>query len=124
MHFAEAALSEGFVAPALKLAVIPMRRLVHRRRAAAPAPGRGRLATIGDLAVGEYVVHEDHGVARFTGFDTRTVAGITRDYLDLDYRDGDKVLVPAEQLAKITRYVGAGEAAPSSASSAASAGAT
>ncbi len=112
IHFAEASLSEGFVAPSLKLAVIPMRRLVHRRRPAAPAPGRGRLATIGDLAVGEYVVHEDHGVGQFTGFDTRTVAGITRDYLDLSYRDGDKVLVPAEQLAKITRYVGAGEAAP------------
>jgi len=58
------------------------------------------------LAAGEHVVHEDHGVARFAGFDTRTVAGITRDYLELEYRDGDKVLVPAEQLAKITRYVG------------------
>ncbi|HKJ34981.1 MAG TPA: transcription-repair coupling factor, partial [Solirubrobacterales bacterium] len=105
--FAEASIQEGFVAPAQKLAVIPFRRLVHRRRAEAPAPTRGRLASIGDLAVGEHVVHEDHGVARFSGFDTRTVAGITRDYLDLTYRDGDRVLVPAEQLAKITRYLGA-----------------
>ncbi len=107
--FAEASIQEGFIAPALKLAVIPYRRLVHRRRAEAPAPTRGRLATIGDLAVGEPVVHEDHGVARFAGFDTRTVAGITRDYLDLEYRGGDKVLVPADQLAKITRYVGGGD---------------
>ncbi|KAA0272552.1 MAG: transcription-repair coupling factor [Acidobacteria bacterium] len=104
--FAEAPLADGFVAPALRLAVIPFRRLVHRRRAAAPAPGGGRPASLGDLAAGDHVVHTDHGVARFAGFDTRTVAGITRDYLELEYRDGDKVLVPAEQLAKITRYVG------------------
>jgi transcription-repair coupling factor (superfamily II helicase) len=110
--FAQASIQEGFIAPALKLAVIPHRRLVHRRRAEAPAPTRGRLASIGDLAVGEHVVHEDHGVARFAGFDTRTVAGITRDYLDLSYRGGDRVLVPADQLAKITRYVGAGGEAP------------
>ncbi len=104
--FAEARVADGFVSPSLRLAVIPFRRLVHRRRAAAPAPTGGRLASLGDLAAGEHVVHEDHGVARFAGFDTRTVAGITRDYLELEYRDGDKVLVPAEQLAKITRYVG------------------
>ncbi len=109
--FAQAAIAEGFIAPSMKLAVIPQRRLVHRRRAAAPAPTRGRLVSIGDLAVGEHVVHNDHGVARFSGFDTRTVAGITRDYLDLEYKGGDRVLVPAEQLAKITRYAGgAGEA--------------
>jgi len=107
--FAEAPILDGFVSPALKLAVVPYRRLVHRRRAAAPAPSGGRLASLGDLAAGDHVVHEDHGVARFAGFDTRTVAEITRDYLELEYRDGDKVLVPAEQLAKITRYVGGGE---------------
>ncbi len=110
--FAEASIQEGFIAPALKLAVIPHRRLVHRRRADAPAPTRGRLVNIGDLAVGEHVVHEDHGVARFSGFDTRTVADITRDYLDLTYRGGDRVLVPADQLAKITRYIGGAGDAP------------
>ncbi|MGI8726285.1 MAG: transcription-repair coupling factor [Solirubrobacterales bacterium] len=111
VYFTEAPITEGFIAPQLKLAVIPHRRLVHRRRSEA-APTRGRLASIGDLAVGEFVVHTDHGIARFVGFDTRTVAGITRDYLDLEYKDGDKVLVPADQLAKITRYIGAGEREP------------
>ena len=109
LYFAQASIADGFVSPALKLAVVPHRKLVHRRRTEAPAPTRGRLASLGDLAAGEFVVHEDHGVARFSGFDTRTVADITRDYLDLEYRDGDRVLVPAEQLAKITRYVGGGD---------------
>ena len=45
LYLAEAPLSDGFITSELKLAVIPFRRLVHRRRAAGPAPARGRLAT-------------------------------------------------------------------------------
>src|SRR3954454_10717175 len=112
VSFAEAALSDGFVSPELKLAVIPFRRLVHRRRAAAPAPARGRMATFTDLRVGDYVVHEDHGIARFAGFETKTVASVTRDYLELSYRGSDRVFAPTDQLAKITRYVGTGGEPP------------
>ncbi|MGD9737440.1 MAG: transcription-repair coupling factor [Solirubrobacterales bacterium] len=109
LAFAEARLREGFVSPELKLAVYPYRRLVHRRRAEEPAPGggRGKLA-FSDLRVGDYVVHEDHGVARFAGFETREIGGVTRDYLYLEYKGEDRVYVPTEQLAKLSRYVGAG----------------
>jgi transcription-repair coupling factor (superfamily II helicase) len=47
-------------------------------------------------------------VARFAGFETRTVADVTRDYLYLEYKGDDRVFVPTDQLAKISRYVGAG----------------
>ncbi|HEY6730791.1 MAG TPA: transcription-repair coupling factor, partial [Solirubrobacterales bacterium] len=109
LAFAEARLREGFVSPELKLAVYPFRRLVHRRRAEEPAAGggRGRLA-FSELRVGDYVVHEDHGVARFAGFETRDVGGVTRDYLYLEYKGEDRVYVPTDQLAKLSRYVGAG----------------
>ncbi len=112
LAFAEARLREGFVSPELKLAVYPFRRLVHRRRRAedrAPAAARGRL-TFSDLRVGDHVVHEDHGVARFAGFETREVGGVTRDYLYLEYKGEDRVYVPTDQLAKLSRYVGAGGA--------------
>jgi transcription-repair coupling factor (superfamily II helicase) len=110
LAFAEARLREGFVSPELKLAVYPFRRLVHRRRraeGAAVAGGRGRLA-FSDLRVGDHVVHEDHGVARFAGFETREVGGVSRDYLYLEYKGEDRVYVPTDQLAKLSRYVGAG----------------
>src|SRR4051794_38325026 len=109
LAFAEARLREGFVSPELKLAVYPFRRLVHRRRSEEPVPaaGRGRLA-FSELRVGDYVVHEDHGVARFAGFETREVGGVTRDYLYLEYKGEDRVYVPTDQLAKLSRYVGAG----------------
>jgi transcription-repair coupling factor (superfamily II helicase) len=110
LTFAEARLREGFVSPELRLAVYPFRRLVHRRRRAearAPGAARGRLA-FSDLRVGDHVVHEDHGVARFAGFETREVGGVTRDYLYLEYKGEDRVYVPTDQLAKLSRYVGAG----------------
>jgi transcription-repair coupling factor (superfamily II helicase) len=110
LNFAEARLREGFVSPELKLAVYPFRRLVHRRKRGAeraPGAGRGRLA-FSDLRVGDYVVHEDHGVARFAGFETREVGGVTRDYLYLEYKGEDRVYVPTDQLAKLSRYAGAG----------------
>jgi transcription-repair coupling factor (superfamily II helicase) len=51
-------------------------------------------------------------VARFAGFETRTVAEVTRDYLYLEYQGDDRVFVPTDQLAKISRYVGAGGESP------------
>jgi transcription-repair coupling factor (superfamily II helicase) len=112
---AQARLQTGFIAPQFHLAVIPDHRLFHRRRAP-EAPGRERrrgvLRSFADLRTGDIVVHEDHGIARFAGFDTKTVAGVTRDYLYLEYAGSDRVFVPVDQLAKISRYVGAGGAHP------------
>ena len=118
LTFAAARLSAGFIAPQFHLAVIPDHRLFHRRRAAAPDSARGReqrrgvLRSFADLRTGDIVVHEDHGIARFAGFDTKTVAGVTRDYLYLEYAGSDRVFVPVDQLAKISRYVGAGGTHP------------
>ncbi|HLH14367.1 MAG TPA: DEAD/DEAH box helicase, partial [Solirubrobacteraceae bacterium] len=126
LRFAAASLREGFVAPQLKLAVFPEHRLLRRRRGAGwsaqggrggaqagaggdgERPRRGALRSFTELRTGDIVVHEDHGVARFAGFETRTVAGVTRDYLYLEYQGDDRVFVPTDQLAKISRYVGAG----------------
>ena len=110
----EARLQHGFIAPQFKLAVIPEHRLLRRRRATPQRPERRRgiLRSFADLRTGDIVVHEDHGIARFAGFDTKTVAGVTRDYLYLEYAGSDRVFVPVDQLAKISRYVGAGGAHP------------
>ncbi len=116
--FAHARLQAGFIAPQFHLAVIPDHRLFHRRRAGGQADSAGRerkrgvLRSFADLRTGDIVVHEDHGIARFAGFDTKTVADVTRDYLYLEYAGSDRVFVPVDQLAKISRYVGGGGAHP------------
>jgi len=117
----QARLRDGFIAPGINLAVVPDHRLFRRRRQqredAARGGGRGpvkrgALRSFADLRTGDIIVHEDHGIARFAGFETKTVAGITRDYLELEYAGSDKVFLPVDQLAKISRYVGAGGAHP------------
>ncbi len=108
LTFAHASLRDGFIAPNLKLAVLPEHRLLRRRRAERPVgPQAGTIASFTELRAGAPVVHEDHGIARFTGFETKTVGGVTRDYLELEFLDGDRVFVPSDQLHKISRYVGA-----------------
>jgi transcription-repair coupling factor (superfamily II helicase) len=104
----------GFVSRELGLAVVPEERILRRRR---PSEGRGpvvgrRLASFLDLRVGDHVVHEDHGIGRLTAFETRTVAGLTRDYLALAFADGDRLYVPHDQLDRVTRYVGADGSPP------------
>jgi transcription-repair coupling factor (superfamily II helicase) len=122
LRFVAASLRDGFIAPSLKLAVLPEHRLLRRRRAerggersgtgGRSGPRRGALRSFAELRAGDIVVHEDHGVARFAGFETRTVADVTRDYLYLEYQGDDRVFVPVDQLAKISRYVGAGAEHP------------
>ncbi|HTU86673.1 MAG TPA: transcription-repair coupling factor [Solirubrobacteraceae bacterium] len=115
LTFARARLQQGFIAPQFHLAVIPEHRLFRRRRAQEEphrTRRRGVLRSFADLRTGDIVVHEDHGIARFAGFDTKTVANVTRDYLYLEYAGSDRVFVPVDQLAKISRYVGAGGAHP------------
>ncbi len=113
LYFLAAPLREGFVAEDLKLAVVNERALIRsaprERRFAAGT----RLTTFFDVRPGDYVVHEDHGIARFAGIETRTVAGVTRDYLLLEFRGEDRVFVPHDQIGKVSRYVGASGASPS-----------
>jgi transcription-repair coupling factor (superfamily II helicase) len=116
VSFLPLALRRHFLIPDLKLAVLTDAQVFPRRHKAAPArrPTPGvTLSSFRDLRKGDYVVHEDHGVGRFEGISTKTVAGVTRDYLDLAYRDTDMLYVPHDQIGKVMRYVGAGGAAPS-----------
>ncbi len=115
LSFAQANLRDGFIAAGLRLAVIPEHRLFRRRRAERPKPTgrrRGALRSFADLRTHDIVVHEDHGLAEFAGFETKTVGGVTRDYLELQFAGTDRVFMPVDQLAKISRYVGAGGSHP------------
>ncbi len=112
VYFVAAPLREGFIAAELKLAVIGEHSLLRAAPAGPRFVGGARLTSFFDLRPGDYVVHEDHGVALFSGIETRTVAGVTRDYLFLRFKAEDKLFVPHDQIGKVTRYIGASGAAP------------
>ncbi|MBW4078985.1 MAG: transcription-repair coupling factor [Acidobacteria bacterium] len=78
------------------------RRTVHRQ---ARARTRNVDGFFDDLAIGSYVVHRQHGVARFSGTTTRAINGTTRDYLILEFKDG-RSYWPTEQIDALTPYSG------------------
>jgi transcription-repair coupling factor (superfamily II helicase) len=78
------------------------RRTVHR---VARTRTRNVDGFFDDLAVGSYVVHRQHGVAKFSGTTTRSINGVTRDYLILEFKDG-RSYWPTEQIDALTPYSG------------------
>jgi transcription-repair coupling factor (superfamily II helicase) len=108
LHAVVSSLSAGFVIPALKVAVLAEsdvtgRRATHRQPRPRARPTDG---FFDDLEPGSFVVHRQHGVARFAGVTTRTVAGTTRDYLVLEFRGSDRLYLPVEQIEAVTPYSG------------------
>ena len=112
LRFAVAPARRGFVWRELGLVLLPDTQ-VFRKRPPRTDRRLGRaLATFADLRTGDFVVHEDHGVGKLLGFETREVAGVTRDYLFVAFRGEDRLYVPHEQLGKVSKYIGADAGAP------------
>jgi len=83
-----------------------------KQRRAAPRKAINREAFLAELSPGDYVVHVDHGIARFAGLVQMSVDGSQREYLELHYAEGDKLYVPTDQLDRVSRYVGPSDRQP------------
>ncbi len=68
---------------------------------------------VSTLEVGDYLVHADHGIGRYSGLIRRSVDGVEREYLELQYAESDRLYVPADQLESVSRYVGPTDHPPS-----------
>ena len=112
VYFVVSPARRGFVAREHRLALIPEGRLFRRRKSSAENRIGRALQSFADLRNGDYVVHEDHGIGLLEGFETKTVANVTRDYLNLAFKGEDRLFVPHEQIGKVSRYVGAEGAPP------------
>ena len=82
------------------------RRLLKKR-------ANRRTLFVPELSQGDYAVHVDHGIARFTGMGKTEVEGAQREYLILEYADAGRLFVPIEQADRVTRYIGSGGEPPS-----------
>ena len=103
-----APVDRGFVLPGARVAVLAESDVTGRRRPHRQARTRARPVDgfFDDLAPGSYVVHRQHGVAKYGGMVTRTMGGSTRDYLLLEYRGADKLYLPTDQIELLTPYAG------------------
>ena len=59
-----------------------------------------------DLKQGDYVVHIDHGIGQYDGLVSRTIDGIQKDFLVINYAEGDQLFVPVHQADRLSNYVG------------------
>ena len=67
---------------------------------------------INKLSVGDYVVHNTHGIGRYNGIKTLTMNDITKDYLEVLYQGTDKIYIPVEKIELISKYSGREGIAP------------
>jgi transcription-repair coupling factor (superfamily II helicase) len=110
--FAVSPARRGFVWRDLGLVLLPDTQVFRKRPPRERRIGGRALQSFADLRTGDHVVHEDHGVGKLLGFETKEVAGVTRDYLFLGFRGDDRLYVPHEQLGKVSRYIGADNTVP------------
>ena len=82
------------------------RRGAQRRRPVTPA------SFLSEVNPGDYVVHQEHGIGRFEGLVKLNLTGVEREYLLIHYAGTDKLYIPTDQLDRVTRYIGMGEAVP------------
>ncbi|MBI4507797.1 MAG: DEAD/DEAH box helicase, partial [Chloroflexi bacterium] len=107
--------AEGWRLPGERLTLLTDAELFGwTKRPVAPArraPSGPPLA-LPELEPGMYVVHVDHGIGRFAGLVRRALDGPEREYLVVEYADGDKLYVPTDQAERVGRYLGPQDTPP------------
>ncbi|MEM0951215.1 MAG: transcription-repair coupling factor [Cyanobacteria bacterium P01_H01_bin.74] len=113
-------LQEGFVLPELKLAHFTdtelysrrMKRMLTAKKKPSKRDDIDVINSIHDLRMGDYVVHQKHGIGQFVELTSINIDGEKREYLSIQYASSDKLHVPIDQLNLLSRYRGAGDKAP------------
>jgi transcription-repair coupling factor (superfamily II helicase) len=101
--------SAGFEIPAVGLIVLSETEIFGARRRTLKKPRYQRgspIAAFTDLAVGDLVVHEDHGIGRYLGLRTMSVGDRESDFLLLEYAENNHLYLPVDRLELISKYLG------------------
>lgn len=71
-----------------------------------PRNSGSRIKSFADVEKGDYVVHESHGIGKFTGIEQLVVQGNRQDFLKVEYAGTDMLYIPVEQLGSLQKYIG------------------
>ncbi len=103
------------IEPTRGVVIAPAAEILHRttvrRRGRTLAGGRAKDAFL-SFEAGDFVVHRDHGIAKFLGLSLMPQEGIDQEFLTLEFDAGAKIHVPASRIELVQRYVGAGSVRP------------
>ncbi|NOS68301.1 MAG: transcription-repair coupling factor, partial [Candidatus Peribacteraceae bacterium] len=92
--------------PDLQCAMLTDREIFSLRKAGKQrSMAKLALDFITSLQPGDYVVHMEHGIGHFEGMTQKEIDGVSREYLELTYAEGDKLFVPVDQADKLSKFV-------------------
>ena len=102
-------LESGFEWPNSKIVLLTETEIYGRQKKVYQAKFQQegiKISSFTDLKPGDYVVHINHGIGKYIGLETLEIAGGHRDYLRLEYANGDRLFVPTDQVNLIQKYIG------------------
>ncbi|NLC72454.1 MAG: transcription-repair coupling factor [Ruminococcaceae bacterium] len=111
----EGGISQGIEYPELKLALLSDRMLIAASQAKRELKSKNpksrdtAIDSFYDLSVGDLIVHNTHGIGRFSGMQQMTVDGAARDYVKISFAGTDILYLPATAADSVYKYVGSGE---------------
>ena len=107
-------LNRGFLYPDIRFAILSESDVygVNRQKSRARARSGEKISAFTDLRVGDYVVHENHGIGQYMGTVRLASDGTYRDFLHIRYQGSDKLYVPTDQLDRVQKYIGSEGEAP------------
>ncbi|PTX55241.1 transcription-repair coupling factor [Melghirimyces profundicolus] len=109
-------LASGFELGSAKLAVVTEGEVFtqkrRRVRRSAKMDHAEKIKDYQELKPGDYVVHVNHGIGKYTGTETLEVGGVHKDYMLIQYAGNDKLYVPIEQIDQVQKYLGSEEKTP------------
>ncbi len=113
----DGALPNGMEYPDLRFAVVTEGQLMTQtaqktRKKRQKPTNRQKLDSFADLAPGDLIVHEYHGIGRYVCMEQIKIDGAIKDYVKIAYHGTDTLFVPATQLDLIAKYIGGGEDSP------------
>lgn len=104
----EGYIRRGFILPELKVAVLAEADMFgYRREKRRTSQSKTKsFFSLMDLKPGDFVVHVYHGIGKYGGLATKETDGVRKDYLQIEYADGDKLYIPTDQMGLVQRFVG------------------
>ena len=101
-------LNKGFEYPEMSFVLVSDREIFETKksRSRRKVENANRIKNYTDISVGDYVVHQTHGIGQYMGTQKMVVNGITKDYLKIQYQGTDSLYIPIDQLNLLYKYVG------------------
>ena len=116
VHITQSSIAHGFTSQSARILFVTERDLTGSKASAKDGvrmPSKRKQAVDPlELRAGDFVVHEQHGIGRYVEMVQRTIGGVTREYLVIEYapakrgQPGDRVFVPTDTLEQVSKYIG------------------